>query len=589
MFSIGRVWEVFVFSIVFTTVVSGVTVIDVTKFGARAGDGSDSTLAVLKAINASHGNSSPKIIFPKGKYDFWPDFGIEKYCFISNNDEGLKKVAFPLIDFENIEVDGQGSEFVFHGFVNPFVIDNSQNVVLKNFSIDFERTFHSEAKILGVNEKGMDLEFTEKFPYEIQSGILVFTDGKIKNERKTSTTSRKVIFPYGSLLEFDTIKCETAFMAQDYWIPAGVCAESLGGRKVRILVPGIEGTVGNTMVFGAHSRSIPGILITDSDGINVESVTIYHCGGMGVIAQRSGNIKLEYVDVTPKPDSGRIVSVTADATHYVNCFGKIEMSHCLFECQKDDPSNIHGIYAKIVKKLADDEVIVQLVHPQQFGFDFIDKGEYLEIVHGSSLITYGKLEVKHVDRYNKEFTRVKFTKDLPKEFDLGDALAEIRDYPEVHIHDCKMRGNRARGFLLNCRGKTIIEDNYFSVPGAAILFEGDARFWFEQAGVSDCIIRNNVFDNCNYGVWGSATIQVGAGITDEYKSKSRYNRNIKIEGNLFRVFDDFPLLKAYSVDGLTFINNKIEKTNAYPDRHLDSKMFDVVDCDNVIIEKPLFK
>jgi hypothetical protein len=123
-----------------------------------------------------------------------------------------------------------------------------------------------------------------------------------------------------------------------------------------------------------------------------------------------------------------------------------------------------------------------------------------------------------------------------------------------------IRGNRARGILLGSRGKMVIEGNTFHTPGAAILFEGDSRFWFEQAGVRDVVIKGNTFDNCNYGIWGTGTIQVGSGIADEFKNVSRYNRNIRIENNLFRHFSNLPLLSMYSVDGLTFTNNHLPRT-----------------------------
>ena len=137
--------------------------------------------------------------------------------------------------------------------------------------------------------------------------------------------------------------------------------------------------------------------------------------------------------------------------------------------------------------------------------------------------------------------------------------------------------------LLNCRGKTVVENNYFHTPGAAILFEGDAFFWFEQGGVLDCVIRNNTFDNCLFGVWGKAIIDVKAGI-HERKDESRYNRNVLIEENIFRVFDKSPLLNAYCVDGLTWRNNIVEMTNAYPPRPGETKPFTVNHCDNVSID-----
>jgi len=268
------------------------------------------------------------------------------------------------------------------------------------------------------------------------------------------------------------------------------------------------------------------------------------------------------------------VSVTADATHFSNCSGKIEMSHCLFECEMDDHCNIHGIYARVASRPDEKTIIAQLVHPQQFGFDFIKPGMRLELVHGASMITFGETEVKSVERINKEFTRVVGRKPLPAELQAGDVVAETGNYPEVYIHDCRMRGNRARGLLLGSRGRTVIENNAFHEPGAALLFEGDARFWFEQAGVRDCVIRGNTFDNCLYGVWGQAVIQVGAGIAENERAKSRYNRNILIENNVFRGFDP-RLIKAYSVDGLTMRNNKVETSTDYPPQHPDAKAIEV--------------
>jgi hypothetical protein len=560
--------------------------LNITAFGGRADDGSDTTPAVRKALAECRRHCSHKLVFSKGRYDFWPEMAEDAYYFISNNDEGLKRVAFLLRAMQNLEIDGHGSIFVFHGFLNPFIIDGSKSITLKNLALDFARTFHSEATILAERPEGLDVEFSEAYPYRVENKLLIFTGGGEKPPLETTTAAPETLYPFSHLLEFDPAKRETAFMASDYWCANGLAVEELGGRRVRLLKQGLKGMPGNIMVFGARDRKVPGITITDSQNTLLDQVRIYHCGGMGVIGQRSRNINLQHVQVTPKPASGRAVSVTADATHFVNCSGRIEMGHCLFECQMDDHSNLHGIYARVAERLDEKTVVVQLVHPQQFGFDFIKPGKHLELVHGPSMITFGESKVKSSARINKEFTRIAFGKALPQELKAGDVVAETGSYAEVYIHDCQMRGNRARGLLLNCRGKTVIENNLFHVPGAALLFEGDARFWFEQAGVRDCVIRSNTFDRCNYGVWGQAAIEVDAGIAETERSVSRYNRNILIEGNTFRVFDP-RLVKVYSVDGLIFRNNTVEKCADYPTLHPNANPFDVEFSDRVQIEPPL--
>ena len=133
--------------------------LNITTFGGRADDGSDTTPAARKALAECRRHSSHKLVFPKGRYDFWPEKAEEAYYFISNNDEGLKRVAFLLRAMQNLEIDGQGSIFVFHGFLNPFIIDGSKNITLKNVTLDFARTFHSEATILGERPEGLEVEF----------------------------------------------------------------------------------------------------------------------------------------------------------------------------------------------------------------------------------------------------------------------------------------------------------------------------------------------------------------------------------------------------------------------------------------------
>ncbi len=570
------------------SVARDVAALDMAAFGAKA-DGSDTTPSVRAALEKVRSGKATKLMFPPGRYDFHPERASEEYLFVSNNDEGLKRIAFPLTGLEGVEIDGGGSTFVFHGYTVPFLIDKSNSITLRNFSVDFSRPFHSEGKVLAITPDHVDLEFSDEFPHEIRNGVLVFTNGQKVSGPATTVSSGEILYPYGSLLAFDPVKRETAFMAKDrYKVGEGIAADKLGPNRVRIKIPDISAKVGDVLVFSPKGREVPGIVISDSSDIHVTDITLHHCGGMGVIAQRSEDLFVKKLQVTPPPGGQRIVSLTADATHFVNCKGKIELVDCLFEQQKDDATNIHGLYAKITNILSPNRFEVTLIHPQQAGVDFIKAGTRLELNDGPSLKEEGFATVKSVERINKHRTIVEIEGNLPESVTLGDSVADAdANTAEVLMRGCVLRGNRARGILLGSRGPMVIEGNTFSIPGAAILFEGDSRFWFEQAGVRDVVIRGNTFDNCNYGIWGTGTIQVGSGITDEFKSTSRYNRNIRIENNLFRAFSKLPLLSLYSVDGLTFVGNRLERTKAYPaPEGGEWKMFQITDSDNIKLEDP---
>ncbi|WP_284216120.1 right-handed parallel beta-helix repeat-containing protein [Agaribacter marinus] len=564
--------------------------INVLDRGITANDRSDSTYKIIEIIEEAKKKGVTKIIFPKGRYDFYPTRAQEHYLFISNNDEGLKRVGFPIEGLDQLEIDGQGSQFIFHGFMNPFLVRDAKGITFKNFSIDFERPFHQEAEILAVDDGSMDLAFGEEFPYEITpAGILQFVGireippGYPIFERLERRKDVEKKYGYQSLLEFDKEKRETAYMVYDLWIGNAVKAEHLPGeRRVRIFHPKLSGTVGNIMTFAPSRRDYVGFTLTGSEDVIFDNITIHHAGGMGILGENCHNVTVKNSAVTPS--KSRYISTTADATHFVNCSGEINLVNNLFENQKDDATNIHGIYAMVDTILDDKTIDVRVQHPHQYGFEFIDKGDLLELVQGPSMITYGANKVAEVERLSKEITRVKFVDTLDKRFQVGDSVAEVRDYPDVLIKGNIIRRNRARGMLLNCRGKTLVEDNYFHSPGAAILFEGDANFWFEQGGVSDAVIRNNVFDNSVFGVWGNSVLDVAAGISDEYQDKARYNKNILVEGNTFNVYDKGLLLDLFSVDGLIFRNNKIVKTQAYPERQIEKEFFNIEHSDNINIE-----
>lgn len=534
----------------------------------------DATYDIIRALEKCKEVKANKLIIPEGTYRATPNYASEKYVFVSNNDAGLKAFLFDLSGVENLEIEGNNSEFILEGFICPFLLDHSKNITIKDLKIDYKRPFHSEGKIVGSGKDYIDLMFSEQFPYEVKDGLLRFKDQK------------GTIYPYGSLLEFNPVRKETEFKVFDKWLwKSPLKAAQLDNGVVRLLEEGVVGTNDNVLVFGASNRLIPAFTISDSENILLSNIDIYHCGGMGVIAQRVGNIELNKVSVSPRPNGGRIVSATADATHFVNCWGYLKMIDCLFENQKDDATNIHGIYAVIDQIISPTEIIVRLKHRQQYGFDFIKKGMTLEFEDSRSLISMGTRKVADVKRLNKETTYVSFTEAIPAEAKLKDPVANIDHFPEVLIEGCTIQNNRARGLLIGSRGKVVINNNYFHTPGSAILFEGDGYYWYEQSGVRDVTITNNVFDNCNFGndTWGIGCIGVGTRV-DKDRETSRYHRNIKVQNNLFKIFDPC-IAYLYCVDGFTFKDNTIEESDKYKYIRDETRRFAIENCSNVAIEE----
>jgi hypothetical protein len=546
--------------------------IAITDFSDARELSNDATSAVRTALAFCRENRVQKLVFPNADYHFRPDRATEEYLFISNNDEGLKRIAFPIFGFDGLEIDGRGSEFFFHGAILPFVILHSQRVSLRNFHIDWTRTFHNEGAILAAGDGYVDLRIAPEFPYKIQHGKILF----LCEHGETSG--------FCNILEFDSSRRETAFLAYDnHGIGSRYGAEEIGSGEVRIHADFAKPLPqpGNVLILDDERRDCPGITIIDGSGIHIDGVTLYHAGGMGVIAQTSRDIRLQTVRVTTRPGSNRMVSTTADATHFVNCSGTIELNSCHFEYMMDDPTNVHGIYGSIVAHPDPCAIEVKLRHHQQFGVDIAAPGDLLEFVSSRTLLTFHQSTVISARRLNKELTQFTFAEPLPVGLCLGDAVANLSRTPDLTIRNTVTRCNRARGFLISTPGRVLIEENFFHNPGAAILIAGDVNHWFESGAVRNVVIRRNRFENCNYGVWGCAAIDVHPEI--ESGDSSSYHRNITIEENTFVAFDR-RIVRARCVDGLAIRRNLVEHSAAYPPQHQDAGLFDVSGCANVTIE-----
>lgn len=532
----------------------------------------DAMPAIRAALDYCARTKAGRLVLPRGVINIRPEHAYEKFEAISNNSQSLKRIAFLMEGMDDFSIVGDGTTLMFNGFMSPFSLTDCSRIKISGIDIDYSRPFVSEGRIVAAGKGWMELTFSDSFPIELRDGLAVFVD------------KDGVEYPYCNLLEFDTGKKEVAYGVHDWWLWNNVLpAKKVGEDVYRFEREDFDGmTPGNTMVFGAAARLHPAFTLWECDDFCLEDVNLFNAGGMGVIAQLCKDIELNRVRVVPTPGSDHIVSISADATHFVNCKGYIRMTDCEFRNQKDDATNIHGWYMAIDSVLCKRSALLRWRNGAQCGIRFLKRGMRLEVADPATLTTYSHLTVRRVRYLNSEYALVKFRERIPERTKPMDVVAEDGAYPDVLISGCYIGNNRARGLLIGSRGKVVIEKNTFHTPGSAILFEGDGRFWYEQSGVKDVVIRDNLFLNCMYGPWGRACISVGTGLGD--KEASRYHSNIVVENNVFRGFDN-RIVNLYSVDGFSFRNNTIEMTEDYPVRGTAADRFVIQHCDNTIIEQ----
>ncbi|GAB3648651.1 right-handed parallel beta-helix repeat-containing protein [Echinicola sediminis] len=551
----------------------------------------DATPFVLSKIMAS--DDIGEIKFQPGTYHFYPDKGLEKFCRISNHNDVFVATAFPLINKQNITIDGQGATFIFHGKMIPFIIEDSHNITIKNLSIDWYMPFHSEGKIIAndPDEGTFDMEIADEYPYEIRDGQLVFI-----KEYYEHTIGQSILYdPQRKAIMFDTEaytplttskrgtqqnKIETI----DYKYKVDLRSPELReiGTEHRIrseqIRPGVVRIHGHGkklppigMIMAmkgeqGENRLAPAIRLVNSTDFEIDQVTIYHAGGMGLIAENSENIRLDRMKVTPSGD--RMVSTTADATHFVGCRGKIEITNCLFENQLDDASNIHGTYQEIVEVIDEHTLGIRMGHYQQQGFVIGRPGDQIGLVRLSdSFFPYEQLTLTENRVINGRYQVLIFKERIPKGVQLGDLIENINAYPTLVVDNCQIQGNRARGLLLSTTKPIQITNNYFHTEMEAILVPVESGHWYESGSARDLLIKNNTFENCVHSGQNRGVIRF---VTDDEEEHAAFE-NIRIVGNIFKQFDHL-ILEINNVDKLQFKGNRVFSSDKFPKLHPENPM-----------------
>ncbi|WP_438939864.1 hypothetical protein [Chitinophaga hostae] len=506
---------------------------------------------IRKLLDENRNRRNLKLVFPRGRYDFWPNEGRE--------DPSEPSFGFDIHDASGVCIDGQGSEFVFHGKMMPFNVQNAADITLRNFSIDWDRPFISQAEIVQCGDDFLDLKIDENvYPYEIENDTLYF---KGEDWRSKIGTDYNNIFNAGNK---DLVYETTDNPLGEIW---NATAELRENGLVRLHFPLERKPERGTLIALYHDYYITdGIQLMRSSRLWLEQINIYHALSVGVGASECEDITLKQVNIIANEKKNRVFSTVADATHFNGCKGRIVIDSCTVTGAGDDFVNIHGMYAPVVKVLGDHEVLLKK-HNRYIGFK---PGEKVWRVDAATMQRWEILSVaEHADSLKNDTLvgyRVRFTEDISGIFKSGDVLENIDKNPDVEITNCLvMKGSRARGILVSSPGKVRISNNRFHTAGAAILIEGDrgGKEYYESGAVRDVAIENNEFDNCFTSEWGQAVISITPDTSWKDAASPAYHHNIRIIGNTFKHFD-YALLYARSVDTLVFSSNKMIPTNTYP-------------------------
>lgn len=572
----SKSWIVSILLLLNYSVLFANQIISVADFGLKPDSRVNSVPYVRKALEACRKQPGSTLFFPKGRYDFWPQYTVEREYFESNTTDNNPKTLAVLLDsLHNFTLDGNGSSFVMHGRMQPITLDHCSDINLKGFTIDWDIPLTSQAKVLKITPDYFEIEInTHESPYIIENNNLVFVGEGWKSK-------------LWSIMEFTS---DTHLVAPNTGDRIGwrnYHAEEVSPGIVRLSDPSVAAFYpkeGNWLVLRHNERDHAGIFLYHSQRINLSQIDVYHSCGLGILSQYSQDLSFNKVRVVPNALKNRILSGHDDGFHFMGCSGFIRIEECEWAGLMDDPVNIHGTCVRIVEILSPTRIKCKFMHEQSLGMEWGRKNEKVGFIENQSMRTLGTGTMTSFEPLNKSEFIVEFQAPVPNSLTVGAALENLSCTADVEIRNSFFGSCRARGLLVSTPGKVIIENNIFESSGSAILIAGDANQWYESGAVKDVLIRNNTFRYpCMSSVYQfcEAVISIFPEIP---KPDIRYpfHSNIRIENNKFYLFD-YPILYVKSVDGLSFVNNTLIRDTTYQPFHYRKDGITLDACRKVII------
>ncbi|MBS1574729.1 MAG: alpha-1,3-galactosidase B [Bacteroidetes bacterium] len=548
------------------------------QLGLLPGTRENAVKIVQQALEFCRTKENPVLVFEKGRYDFWPQYAVEKEYYESNTTTtNPKRCAVWIYNFDNLVIDANGSDFIYHDRIQPFTIDSSRNITVKNVNIDWDVPLTAQAIIKDTAKEYLDMLIdTIANPYIIEKDKIVFVGEGWKSNW------------WGTMeFQFDTrlIVPQTGDngVLGEGW--ENYKAEKRGNGIIRLHYPFIrKPSPGNIIVMRHNERDHAGIFIISSKNVRLDKINIYQTAGLGVLSQYSENLSFSYLRVVPDKTKGRYYSGHDDGCHFSNCKGKIVVDHAEFEGLMDDPINVHGTAVQVVEIKSPSQLLCRFMHEQSVGMKWAGPGDSIAFINHDNMQSFAYGVISDFTPISREEFVVSFRNPVPSGLVVKDALENITWTPDLTVTNSLLSVNRARGILVSTPGKVVIENNTFESSGSAILIAGDANQWFESGAVKDVVIRKNNFtDACLTSMYQfcEGIISIDPEIP-KLDNKKSFHRHISITENNFHPYD-YPVLYAKSVDGLNFSNNTITRSNRFTPFHPRKFMFTFLACKNVII------
>ena len=457
-------------------------VAEAAAFGVSV-DSADNVPALNKALDWCRRNKAAGLRVAPGTYRFTSDTPVwmERLC-----------------DFT---FDGGGAKFVFFRKKGEsFRVMDCERTTIRNLSVDWDwekDPLGSLVKVVEADETHLDLAFVayKRFPRR---------DVRIAYLSAWDAAARAVGVPGLSNLGrgIDMSWVGPRKDAKKEWLSDSVLRIHRGAANLP------TGTVWRAQHYYYDLNCFR---LVSNVGLTVEDVNVLSCPGFAfLIDGRQRDTLFRRVTIRPPAnDPKRVISCTADHVHVAKSRGNLRLEDCDFALGADDCLNVHDVTAWAPEVRGEKTLEVRN------GAGAMGVGDRVEIRNADYSPCPDAVRTVVAKRPLPENPRgavVTFDRPVPPKTHKYGFVLFNRSYCSdgVTLKNCSFGGNRARGVIIQCNDVLIEDCRFWHTENEALKITTGwtEDLWCEGVGVTNCVVRNCTFDNCQAGARGKKRDEV---------------------------------------------------------------------------------
>lgn len=460
---------------------------------------------------------------------------------------GYLDTAFYLRGLKNVVLDFNGATLLLHGRIQPFILDECENVTIRNVTVAYDRSFYSEFDVVAHEPGALRLRCRKNFPCRVEDGYLIPYAETWENrelhigdmfvqafDRETRESDGFTVAAIGEEIRLkDTPPCPVAHLR----------VREEGGDIVLLGEVPAHWDARHIVALSHETRDKSSAFLCRSKNITVENYRILNGAGYGIVSMYCEDITIDGLILTHDEKSHGILANSADAIHLVATKGDIVIRNSVIEGMFDDALNIHGNFY-LAAGLCEGGLRARRTRECYFCdayYKAFDAGDEICIYRGQTLEPKCRVTLSGVEVIDDYHVWLLTDGDLSSVED-EDIIENLTAQPNLLIENCRC-GKAISHLRVQTRGRVVIENNEFGIP---LMFTGDTKYWFEASPVTDVLVRGNRFTG-ERGYISSCP---------EYQASDAapyYHSGILVENN---VFDTRTALRAHDSADIRFTDNR---------------------------------